>query len=33
MQPGSVVVDMAVETGGNVEGSELTERGGRHQRR
>jgi NAD(P) transhydrogenase subunit alpha len=23
MQPGSVIVDMAVETGGNVEGSEL----------
>jgi NAD(P) transhydrogenase subunit alpha len=23
MQPGSIVVDMAVETGGNVEGSEL----------
>jgi H+-translocating NAD(P) transhydrogenase subunit alpha len=25
MQPGSVVVDMAVETGGNVEGSKLDE--------
>ena len=25
MQPGSVVVDMAVETGGNVEGSSLNE--------
>ena len=23
MQPGSVIVDMAVETGGNVEGSEV----------
>ena len=31
MQPGSVVVDMAVETGGNVEGS--ARRGRRRQRR
>jgi NAD/NADP transhydrogenase alpha subunit len=32
MQPGSVVVDMAAETGGNVEGS-VAERNGRDQRR